>query len=459
MLDGPSSSPAGAVQLKPSQHVVQMVTNAGPDTTFWFSPGVYTFGPGEYTSLLPRQGDTFIGAPGAVISGHRQNDEAFAGNASDVTIEYLTIEKFIAPGNQGVVNQGSAPRWTVEHNTIENNPTGAAVMVASGNVVEYNCLTRNGQYGFNAYSPLGVHNVVLSNNEISFNDTYDYDVSRDKNCGCAGGGKFWRTTDAVVTGNYVHDNLDPGIWVDTDNAGFDISDNYFDHNSAEGLIYEISYNALIDNNTFIDNAWRIGPSLGRSFPATALYISNSGSNPAVRTNYRDSFNVVDNEFIDNWGGVVLWEDADRFCSDGYDTAGCTLVEPHIFTINSCRSHLEKARSNQSPDYFAGCQWTTQRVNVSDNTFTLTPSDVPGCRPTFGCGFNGMFSNVGTVAPFQGRNIENELTFHSDNRFADNTYIGPWSFMVRQQGNVVTWAGWHAAPYFQDVGSTRRSTRS
>jgi Right handed beta helix region len=453
MLNGPTAPPAGAVQLKPSDRVVHVVDNAGPNTTFWFSPGSYKLGLSEYVSLTPMDGDTFIGAPGAVITGQHRNDEAFDGNASDVTIEYLTIEDFTAPNNQGVVNHDLAAGWIIEHNTIENNPTGAGVMLGSHSVLEFNCLTHNGQLGFIAYNPNGVFDIVVSNNEISYNDTYGYDITRDKSCGCAGGGKFWQTTNAVVTGNNVHDNQDPGLWVDTDNAGFEITDNYFDHNSAEGLIYEISYNAQIDRNTFVDNAWGEGRSQGQSFPATALYISESGSNPAVPTDFKGTFNVVDNDFIDNWGGVVLWEDADRYCSDGYDTGVCTLINPHTFTIASCKAHLSTARATTTPDYFDGCRWTTENVNVSGNTFVLDAEDIPDCRPADGCGFNGLFSNVGTVAPFRGKAIENDITFESNNRFDDNTYVGPWSFMGDQQGNVITWARWRSAPYRQDAGST------
>ena len=59
----------------------------------------------------------------------------------------------------------------------------------------------------------------------------------------------------TVTGNYVHNNIDsPGIWMDTDNAGFLVKGNYISGNDGEGLMYEISYNADIIDNTFVDNA-------------------------------------------------------------------------------------------------------------------------------------------------------------------------------------------------------------
>jgi hypothetical protein len=289
-------------------------------------------------------------------------------------------------------------------------------------------------------------------NEISYNDTFGYDTTSGDDCGCAGGGKFWQTTNATVTDNYIHDNQDPGLWVDTDNAGFNISGNYIANNSAEGLVYEISYNALISNNTFVDNAWGKGPNLGLGFPDPALYISESGSDPRVKTAYNTSFNVVGNDFIDNWGGVVLWENANRFCSDGSDGV-CTMVDPSTFTLSSCGANLATSNPNQTPDYYDGCRWKTQNVNVSDNTFQLTASHVPNCTEANGCGFNGIFSEYGSTAPFQGTAVEGDITFDQNNHFSQNTYIGPWNFMAHEQGTVLSWPQWQAGPYSQDSGST------
>jgi hypothetical protein len=457
VLSGPSSAPHGAHVVTPSQNLPNLVASANPGTTFWLSRGVYTFGPGRYNQVEPQNGDVFIGAPGAVIDGKQVNYYAFGGQATHVTIEYLTIENFGTRGgnqNEGVVNHDSGDGWIMEHDTVSGNG-GAGMMIGSNDVVEFNCLTQNGQYGFNAYGDNGVSNVVVSNNEISFNDTFGYDITRDTNCGCAGGGKFWETTGAVVTDNYVHDNQDPGLWVDTDNAGFNISGNYIAHNSAAGLIYEISYNALISHNTFVDNGWGEGPSQGLGFPTTALYISESGSDPRVNSAYNTSFNVVGNDFIDNWGGVVLWENANRFCSDGSDGV-CTLVNPSVFTVSSCKAHLATSKASQIPDYYDGCRWKTQNVNVSDNTFQLTASHVPGCTTANGCGFNGVFSEYGSSAPFKGTAVEGHITFDQNNHFFKNTYIGPWSFMIHEQGTKVSWAKWRKAPYLEDLGSTLRS---
>ena len=64
--------------------------------------------------------------------------------------------------------------WTVDSSTIQKN-AGAGVMLGSGSRMTGNCLRDNGQYGFNAYHADGVRDVVLHGNEISGNNTDDWE--------------------------------------------------------------------------------------------------------------------------------------------------------------------------------------------------------------------------------------------------------------------------------------------
>ena len=85
-----------------------------------------------------------------------------------------------------------------------------------------------------------------------------------------------RTNGATITDNYIHDNENVGVWADTDNSGINISGNYISNNYAEGVMYEISYNSLITDNTFIRQRLGAWPAESR-FPDRAIYISESGS--------------------------------------------------------------------------------------------------------------------------------------------------------------------------------------
>ena len=69
----------------------------------------------------------------------------------------------------------SGDGWLIEHNTIENNG-GAALMAGKGQVVRGNCLRDDGQYGINAYKRGGLADLVVAGNEITGNNTDDWET-------------------------------------------------------------------------------------------------------------------------------------------------------------------------------------------------------------------------------------------------------------------------------------------
>ncbi len=475
VLAGPSRAPRHAITIRAGQNTGSYDT---PDKTYYFAAGTHTLGTGEYAQIDPGHGDTYTGAPGAVIDGQGKNNYAFAGTATDVTIEHLTIDDFHPPGAEGAVNQSSGDDWTIEDDTVTDNSPGSGLMAGTNEVVRDDCMTYNGEYALDAYDgdyegtsaisavTGGPSNLTLEDNEIAYNDTCNWeDSSPDPvpaseiqsncagageydGCGCAGGVKFWQVDGALVTGNYVYDNYDAGIWVDTDNTGFDISDNYLADNYAVALQYEISYNATITYNTFVDNAW--GAGVGNpGFPTPAIYISNSGGYSQVPGYSSGSITISDNTFTNNWSGVVLFDNSDRYCSDGYDTGGCTLSGPSQVTLSNCAANLPSAVAGEdtgspSLDWFWDCRWRTQDVTVSDNTFDFSPSAIGSdCTEASSCGQNGVFAEYGIAAPYTGFTVSNNVAFDQDNVFKDNTYKGPWTFMAWNQDNVVTWAQWTA----------------
>ena len=154
-LAGPSEPPPGAVVVSASQSLDDVVAGHPAKTTYWLSPGTHRLGSGEYDQVIPDAGDTFVGAPGAVFDGGHENRYAFAGEAPDVTISFLTVQNFGSRGennNEGVVNHDSARGWTVDRSTIQNN-AGAGVMLGSGSRLTGNCLRDNGQYGVQRLPP------------------------------------------------------------------------------------------------------------------------------------------------------------------------------------------------------------------------------------------------------------------------------------------------------------------
>jgi hypothetical protein len=453
VLNGPPSPPAGAITVPAGD-------NSGVDlgqasATYWFAPGVHTLGSGEFTQITPGSKSAYVGAPGAILDGRHVNDYAFGGGAAKVTISHLTIQNFGKPGgnqDQGVVNHDSATSWTIDHSTIADN-AGAGVMLGSGSVLLVDCLKDNEQYGFNAYTPTGPSGLVLSGNEITGNDTFDYEA-KHPGCGCSGGGKFWNVNTADITGNWVTGNHSVGLWADTNNRGFRITGNYIAGNYANGIIYEISYNAQIANNTFARNGIGAGPT-NPGFPTAAVYISESGADRRVDSRYRTTLSITANKFQDNWSGVVLWENADRFCNSPANTSSgyCTLANPEVATTSTCNA----ANIARQP-YFDDCRWKTQNVRVSDNEFNFNPANIgAACTATRGCGYNGIFSQYGTFpswSPYRGAVVENDITHKQDNYFRSNTYTGPWRFMAGEQGTTVNWTQWQGAKFSQDLHSAQ-----
>jgi Right handed beta helix region len=456
VLRGPSTPPPDAVVVRPPQNLDTVTQTHREGTTFWLAPGVHRLGSGEYDQVEPKTGNRYVGAPGAVLDGRRVNRYAFTGKASNVRLEYFTVQNFGARGDnpgEGVVNHDSGTGWVVAHMTIQRN-AGAGVFLGDGNVVRSNCLRDNGEYGFSAVAVDGVRNIVLDGNEISGNNTDDWE-RRQPGCGCTGGGKFWDTRGGTVTGNYVHHNHGVGLWADTNNAGFRFRSNYIADNDAEGLVYEISYNAAIVGNTFVRNgleSWRTNP----GFPTGAVYLSEAGSDRRVPTAYRTTLEVSHNVFVDNWGGVIAWENADRFAGSPNNTSTDfgTLVNPAVTAADCGRAALVRTMP-----YFSDCRWKTQNVKVHENHFSLDPGRVgEECTTDNLCGYSGVFANSGSSpdwSPYQGDVVQRHITFAQNNTWSDNTYVGPWRFMVLEQGNTVSWDTWRGGPYRQDAGSTLR----
>lgn len=453
---GPATAPADAVVVPAGSDVGIRLGKA--HTTYWFAPGIHTLGANHYAQIVPGSGSAYIGAPGAILDGKHSNYYAFGGTAAHVTISYLTIQNFGTSGgnqNQGVVNHNSAAYWTIDHSTITQN-AGAGVMLGTHNTLSYDCLSDNQQYGFNAYSPTAQPAaLVLDHNEIVANDTYDWEA-KVPGCGCSGGGKFWDVDGAVITNNRIVGNGSVGLWADTNNRGFEIRSNYIADNYSYGIIYEISYNAAIVNNTFVRNGLGGGPQ-NAGFPTSAIYISESGADSLVASDYNQTFEITGNSFVNNWGGVVLWENANRFCNSPANTStgACTLDDPSVVNLKSCSpKNIKKLL------YFNDCRWKVQNVSVSHNVFDFNPNSLGvKCTPQYNCGFQGIFSQFGTFpswSPYHGTLVEEHITYGQNNHFSDNTYNGPWQFMAEQQGNVVSWWQWRSDPNGQDKGSTLRA---
>jgi hypothetical protein len=173
--------------------------------------------------------------------------------------------------------------------------------------------------------------------------------------------------------------------------------------------------------------------VGDTFPAPAIYISESGGDTRAGNTYTTS-EIYGNYFEDNWDGVAVWENADRYCRPGV-----------IDTAASCPFFDETYGSRNN----------SQNVEIHDNEFRFSKAKV-GCTNTL-CGRNSLFSNWGVTSTYPGDVIQQAITFNQNNKWYNNTYYGSWHFQPFDMGTDVTFAEWHASPYSQDAGSTHSTT--
>ncbi|MER5227252.1 right-handed parallel beta-helix repeat-containing protein [Streptomyces flaveus] len=447
---GPAKAPAGAVTVDPAVvgDLAKKTESSPPNTTFWLRPGKHRLVPEQYAQVIPKKGNTYLGAPGAVLDGGKANQYAFGGEATDVTIRYLTVQHFVPPHDEGVVNNGSNDGWVIEHATIQKN-SGAGMMAGARQKIRANCLRDNGQYGINAYKDGdSIRDLVVEDNEIVGNNTDDWERKKP-GCGCTGGAKFWAVNGADIRGNWVHDNRGTGLWADQNNNDFLFEDNVLEANDGAALMYETSYNAVIRNNTVRRNNWVESRKLaerGDNFPYATVYVSESGGEPRIKAR-TDKIEIYRNVLENNWNGITLWENSNRFCNSPANTSTgyCTLL---VKDTKRCA----KPAITTAPLY-DDCRWKTQRVDIHDNRFLLDTSVVK-CKAE--CGRMAVLSNYGTYpdwSPYKGKRVAEAITHKQHNRWHDNVYRGPWNFTAVDTDQKLDSGQWQGTPYRQDAGST------
>lgn len=363
------------------------------------------------------------------------------------TYEYLTIQNFTSAGNTSIlgnINGGSVDIGdTYKYDTIgpnefgyvdsnaapatgESNGGGYAIDAGSNTTIEHNCLTHNAQGAFNV---MEAANINIRDNEISWNGLGEYPDDSGPGgsphaCGCSGGGKVFFSLNADVVGNYVHDNYNAGIWFDFDNAGALISDNYIASNWAQGIMYEASYNARITDNTLVGNGWAshgpwpaglhgkscyggvsctegLGPETGAGgdFPYATIYMPNSGGNPNLKSRYAGSILVEGNALENDFGGVEVYTDTNRYPGNIDDDSACSIPLGVL------------SRNNSSLYYKQGSVLVTNAdTSISGSSVTSSGGTMTICASYGGSVDNGSAST--SRAPSVGMAVydENAGTF-------------------------------------------------
>ena len=164
---------------------------------------------------------------------------------------------------------------------------------------------------------------------------------------------------------------------------------------------------------------------------------------------------------DNGGGIFLWQNSNRYCSDASDGV-CTLVDGGSsgpFTVSACKANISSASVNTatytgnmtgspSADWWNGCIWRTENVSVTQNTIDFNPANIMDCNryrvARLWCWSASSASTASPPDKEPGWVVPTQLTFFQNNTWSDNVYNGPSTFFAWNQGNgenPVSWADW------------------
>jgi len=236
------------VPVSPGTDLQHTINAHPPGTTFCFSAGTYVV----TKHVRPRSGDRLISTKrrAAVLTGLGRHDGGIVGTVGnsgehDVLVQGFVIKRFANPWPTFPRSPLQAGlNWTIRDNEISYN-SQAGVSVSSGTRLVGNWIHHNGRYGISG-GPLT--NLLVTGNDVSFNNTAHYNPSRD-----AGGAKITKSSNVVFRGNRIHDNYGNGLWCDTQNIHVTYERNAIGNNFMAGIFHETSADAVIRNNVLAGN--------------------------------------------------------------------------------------------------------------------------------------------------------------------------------------------------------------
>ena len=258
---------AATVTVYPSQSIQTAVNANGPSTTFLIKAGVH-----RRQSVIPKNNDSFIGEPGAVLDGENVVQYAFQTGDKlphNVRIQGLVIQHYVPPVQYGVVRAGGlvaskgSVGWVVDNCEIRYN-SAAGIRLGHRMQILRSYIHDNGQIGIKGLGD----NIVVDGNTIAYNNSQDlYDPGWE-----AGGAKFTYAHGLTVRNNYVHHNHGNGIWTDINTIYAVIENNRVEDNTYQGIFHEISYDAVIRYNTVRRNG---AAKVGQGLRGAGILVANS----------------------------------------------------------------------------------------------------------------------------------------------------------------------------------------
>ena len=346
------------IHVSPGSNIQALVDSAPEGAIFFLLAGVH-----RRQSVTPRDGMTFQGEAGTILDGELTTPFAFrADSAHNVTLRHLTIRRYMPPVQDAAVHAEGGSGWVIDSCDVRENATGG-IRLGHRTKVLNSRIHDNGQIGISGAGD----GILVDGNEIANNNPRaEYDMYWE-----AGGAKFVHTTDLVVRRNFVHHNGGPGLWTDIDNVRTLYEDNRVEDNAEAGIFHEISYAAIMRNNSVKGNGVNAVPP--DALTGSGILISASSDVEVYGNTVSNNHNGITAIQAEREPGVfgqhmlrnLYVHDNDITMQDGVTgivTRGAKRVfDSDTYTSMGNRFQANTYRLGSKPQYF---QWRNRRRTAS-----------------------------------------------------------------------------------------------
>ncbi len=304
----------------------------------------------------------------------------YGGPAADVSVEYLDISHDLHV-TTGTIDTGTG--WTITHDDIHDSYStpgyGVAIYGGDQGTIEYNCLSRMGDYGVNIFG---------SDSKFDYNEVYESNYKPDPGCGCSGGGKWWGTLNADIVGNaFVDDSPGGGVpvWLDNGNSGTLIAGNYFALSYGSSIDSETGFDLDVTGNLFSDGGWGSGSGGCQNNCDGAVNLNSSGGWNVPGSRYENQVLISDNNFVDDWEGIDVWQAGARSCEnsgEGWpdDAAYCSGGFPNTASVASGGSYFF---SHEGDEAHSGASALAAPATAGSSTILVAGSEAIADQVGFG----------------------------------------------------------------------------
>ncbi len=239
----PPTIPDGFDAVVPAGWSIQEVADSQPSgARIFIEAGTHL-----RQSVIPKSGQEFVGAAGAVLDGVGVTGYAFTGSASNVTIRALEIKNYIGGTFTGAIN-AEGPGWHISECNVHHNEF-IGISIRGGSTISDCDVHHNRTHGVYVDGGSG---SLIEDSEISFNN-YDQTSSAVEN---AAGIKYHESSALTIRDNDIHDNKGRGLWGYYDNSNTQISGNTIADNWWAGIFHDHSLSATITGNTIDGNGFK-----------------------------------------------------------------------------------------------------------------------------------------------------------------------------------------------------------